>query len=175
MKLVLLEVIPFSGYFSSRQESFVSNLAHSQLIPGSWRKGGTLLRVIDPKVYGKELWWPFITECSLNKPLLGGSPAQHLEISVSLWCLGWSPQILCSKNNKQSQSWDRCPVVKDQPILPCCCPGPGRELPWRSLRDGGVQGPGGLSSALTLFYRKKGLGRNGVTLLWSHLNVRFGV
>lgn len=31
------------------------------LVPGSWRKGGMLLRMIDPwLVYGKRSWWLFI-------------------------------------------------------------------------------------------------------------------
>lgn len=82
----------------------------------------------------------------------------------SVWCLGQSPQILC-RNNKQSQSWDCHPGVKDQQILPCWCPGPGRDLPWGCLKDEGAWGPGGLSSAAHFAVQAGGTGGTGVTLL----------
>lgn len=43
--------------------------------------------------------------------------------------------------------------------------GPGKELPWECLKDEGIWGPGGLSSAAHFALQADGTGGTGVTLL----------
>lgn len=47
--------------------------------------------------------------------------------SVSLWCLGQSPQILWGRNKEQSPSWDHCSAVEGQLNAALLWSGPGGE------------------------------------------------